>query len=259
MRARESPTVFPDNVRKYGQDIDGAALADAHKLLTNFESYEGDLLKNPGWIDRKFKAIVANPPFSIGWDPVMSVQFKDAPTIPTKGRADYAFLMHILYMLADDGTAAVLNFPGILYRGQREAAIRQWMVEQNVIQKVIHIPGGTFTDTSIATACLVLKKGLDQEGITFIDATDGTSIEVSYEEIAGNDFNLSVQRYIQREEVREEFDPIATEELARQGVLRRLRSELNFSKQVEAMSQIPFKPFLDQIQGVVNEFKEDVA
>ena len=78
--------------------------------------------------------------------------------MPPAGKADYAFLLHIIYLLADNGTAAVLNFPGIAYRKASEGKIRQYMVQQNWIDKVIHIPGDKFTDTKIATLILVLKK-----------------------------------------------------------------------------------------------------
>lgn len=157
-------SVFEDNVKKYGQEINDHQIEVAKNRLINFVGYCGDTLKDPAFNDKKFKCIVANPPFSISWEhPVLNGIFTDdrfrlIPALPPKSKADYAFILHILHYLANDGIAVVLNFPGILYRGNSEGKIRKWIVEQNYIDKVIRIPGKTFIDTTIETALIVLER-----------------------------------------------------------------------------------------------------
>ena len=109
---------------KYGQDINVDEIKIAKRELKNFVGVAGDTLKEPAFKGKKFSAIVANPPFSIKWEPQTDERFADAPTVPTESKADYAFILHILHYLSDDGIAIVLNFPGILYRGGREGKIR---------------------------------------------------------------------------------------------------------------------------------------
>lgn len=249
-------SVFGDDVAKYGQDIDPVAVEDASAMLVNFTGAAGDLFTEPQWMDERFDAIVANPPFSVKWEPVEDERFTAAPTIPTAGRADYAFLLHILHMLADGGTAAVLNFPGVLYRGGREGTLRKWLVEQNVIDQVISIPGDTFTDTSISTACIVLKKGRGSTNIQFVDNEHEIKRVVPLEEVASNDYTLSVSAYVQPEEPEAEpVDAIELENKARADALRKIRAEIEISILVAELEGISVLGFLDSIDEVVNEFR----
>ena len=252
--------VFPDTTPKYGQDIDKAALEDA-TLLPNFHGHLGDVLTDPAWMDRKFHAIVANPPFSIPWTPQWDERWFGVPTMPTKGRADWAFLIHIVHMLADDGTAAVLQFPGVLYRGGREKQLREWLVTENLLDRVIAIPGDTFTDTTISTACLVLRKDREQGApIIFEDREHDISREVTATEIQANDYTLSVSTYVQPPEPeREPIDPWELEQLARRNAVRRLRAELGFSRTVANLEGWPYTPFLDDLSAVIEEERGDAA
>lgn len=150
-------SVFADEVQKYGQDINIVAVEEAKKLPNSFIEL-GDTLAEPKFLGKKFEAIVANPPFSIKWEQKSDERFASAPALAPKSKADYAFILHILHYLADNGTAVVMEFPGILYRGNAEGKIRRWLVELNYIEKVIHIPGNTFVDTAIPTCILVLRK-----------------------------------------------------------------------------------------------------
>ena len=112
-------SVFDDNIKKYGQEINDHQIEVAKNRLINFTGYCGDTLKEPAFNNKKFKCIVANPPFSIAWEPpILNGLFTDdrfrlAPALPPKSKADYAFILHILHYLANDGVAVVLNFPGI--------------------------------------------------------------------------------------------------------------------------------------------------
>lgn len=260
-------SVFPDEVKKYGQDILPEQVQEARQSIKNFCGVIGDTLLNPAFTDKKFQYIVANPPFSIKWE---SERLKDdprfscAPVLPPQSKADYAFILHILYYLADGGTAAVLNFPGILYRGQREGKIREWIVRNNWIEKVIHIPGGHFEDTNIATALVVFKKGKVTTDIEFVDSENNISRIVPFDEIEKNDFNLSVSSYICPEIEKEEMNPMQLQTDAREDFLAKLKKELDFDFmvcQIESETRnenacFDFINFLKQIQQVINYYLE---
>lgn len=250
-------SVFPDHVKKFGEDIDEAALNDA-KLIPNFTGCLTDVLAAPSFLDMEFPAIVANPPFSVEWTPKIDKRFSNAPTIPTKSRSDYAFLLHILYMLADGGTAAVLSFPGILYRGQREAQIRAWLVETNVIDRIVHVPGNTFVDTPIATAIVVLKKGRpDNAPIAFEDAELGLEKLVPIDDVRANDYTLSVSSYVQAPEPEKpnKTDPWVLEQQSRKAICGNLRRDIEFSKSVARIEGWAITPFINDLQAVLDEFK----
>lgn len=247
-------SVFPEEVAKFGQDIDAEAVADAG-MIPGFTGHVGDVLTDPAWVDERFDAVVANPPFSIEWEPQADERFFGAPTVPTKGRADFAFLLHILWMLAPGGTAAVLQFPGVCYRQGREKTLREWITRQGVLAEVIQIPGDTFTDTAISTVCLVFRKG--HEGpVRFFDQESGVEALVPVEGIGAEDWSWAVSVYARPPEPdREPVDTWALEVSARSGACRKLRSELKFSRAVAQIEGWPFAPFLDDIQKVVEEMR----
>lgn len=243
---------FNDSVKKYGQDINEEQVRFAEEHLQKFIGVVGDTLKKPAFMDRKFKYIIANPPFSIKWEPVTDERFEKLPALPPKSKADYAFLAHILYCLEDDGMAVVLNFPGILYRGNAEGKIRQWFIENNYIDTVIAVDGGYFVDTKIATVVLILKKNRNTTDIRFIH--NDKEITVAQEEVANNGYNLTVSYYIQEEIAKEEIDPIELESTARKAFLEQLRAELDFEKMVCEMEGISMKPFINAIKEIVMEY-----
>lgn len=168
-------SVFDDSVKKYGQEINEQQLSLAKNNLINFTGFCGDTLINPAFIDKKFKCIMANPPFSIAWNPPKlgdifnDERWRDIPVIPPKSKADYAFLIHVLHYLAEDGIAITLNFPGILYRGKSEHELRKYIINKNFIEKIIRIPAKTFIDTKIETTLIVLRKNKKNTDIEFID------------------------------------------------------------------------------------------
>lgn len=245
-------SIFPDDVQMYGQDINAEQVAVASERLVNFHGVVGDTLKDPAFPDRKFKYIIANPPFSIKWEPHTDERFAPLPCLPPKSKADYAFLAHILHYLSDDGMAVVLNFPGILYRGNAEGKIRRWMVEQNYIDTVIAVDGGHFVDTKIATAVLILKKRRDNTDIKF--AHNDREAVIPVEQIAENDYNLTVSYYLPEEIEREKIDPIALELHARKAFLSRLEKELEFEKMVCEMENISMQPFVSAIKIIINQY-----
>jgi type I restriction enzyme M protein len=247
-------SVFADDVQKYGQDINAEQVRDAQERLKNFHGVVGDTLKAPAFDGKKFKYIIANPPFSIKWEPKMDERFEGWPCLPPPSKADYAFLAHILHYLSDDGIAVVLNFPGILYRGNVEGKIRRWMVEQNYIDTVIAVDGGHFVDTKIATAVLILKKKKTSTDVKFIHNDLERIAPVS--EIEGNDYNLSVSSYIVEVVEREKIDPVALELHAREQFLSRLEKELAFEKMVCDLEGMDIRPFVRAIQEIVRKYDE---
>ncbi len=224
---------FPDEVCKFGQELNPAQAQIARETLANAHIAEGDTLVNPAFADRKFQLIMANPPFSVAWDNSRAAddeRFACCPAVPPKSKADYAFLLHIWHMLADGGEAVVLNFPGILYRGNSEGAVRRWMVENDCIEKVVRIPKGTFEDTNIETALLVLKKGREGGSILFRDDELGIERWVEKDEVQKNGYNLSVNSYVQPPEPeRPPFDPRQMELDAQDNVLRVVKLQIGFS------------------------------
>lgn len=176
-----------DNVRQgfYGQEINLTTynLCRINMFLhdVNYEKFDivhGDTLTDPGHEDDEpFEAIVSNPPYSIKWDgdanPILinDPRFAPAGVLAPKSKADLAFTMHILSWLAVNGTAAIVEFPGVLYRGGAEQKIRQYLVDNNYIDAVIQLPPDLFYGTTIATCIIVLKKSKSDNAVVFVDAS----------------------------------------------------------------------------------------
>lgn len=208
-----------------------------------FSIAHGDTLTEPAhWDDEPFEAIVSNPPYSIKWDgadnPLMinDPRFSPAGVLAPKSKADLAFIMHSLSWLATNGTAAIVCFPGVMYRGGAEQKIRKYLILNNFIDCVIQLPDNLFFGTSIATCIMVLKKSKFDNSTLFIDAskecvkvTNSNKLTrenidnivaayaaredkqyftrlVSNSEIEKQDYNLSVSTYIEQEDTREKID-----------------------------------------------------
>ena len=241
-----------DNVRQgfFGQEINLTTynLCRINMFLHDidydkFDIAHEDTLVNPQhWDDEPFEVIVSNPPYSIKWEgddnPVLinDPRFSPAGVLAPKSKADLAFIMHSLAWLATNGTAAIVCFPGIMYRGGAEKKIRQYLIDNNFIDCIIQLPSNLFYGTSIATCIMVLKKSKADNRTLFIDASaecikvtnnnklteenirhivdefvsradvDHFARCVPYEEIAHNEYNLSVSTYVQPEDTREIID-----------------------------------------------------
>lgn len=248
--------VFRENVKKYGQELDAEQLGLID--IPNFKGYAGDTLLDDGFKGMKFDCIVANPPFSVKWNPdelASDERFSCSPVLPPPSKADWAFMLHILHHLADDGIAVVLEFPGILYRGQREGKVRKWFVQNNYIDRVVHVTGNTFEDTAISTCIVVLKKNRETTDIVFEDKEKTET--VSLERIEENDYSLSVSLYIEEEIEKEEIDPSVLENEARRLFLIRLKKELDFDKMVCEMEGISIRPFISAIRKILREYDRD--
>lgn len=241
-----------DKVRQgfYGQEINLTTynLCRINMFLHDidydkFDISLGDTLTDAHhWDDEPFEAIVSNPPYSIKWEgdenPLLinDPRFSPAGVLAPKSKADLAFIMHSLAWLATNGTAAIVCFPGIMYRGGAEKKIRQYLIDNNFVDCVIQLPGNLFFGTSIATCIMVLKKSKKENSTLFIDAskdcvkvtnnnkltteniehilaayTDRSDKEyiarlVPNSEVAEQDYNLSVSTYVEQEDTREKIN-----------------------------------------------------
>lgn len=241
-----------ENVRQgfYGQEINLTTynLCRINMFLHDIDydkfdiAHEDTLLNPQHWDDEPFEVIVSNPPYSIKWEgddnPVLinDPRFSPAGVLAPKSKADLAFIMHSLAWLATNGTAAIVCFPGIMYRGGAEKKIRQYLVDNNFIDCIIQLPSNLFFGTSIATCIMVLKRSKVDNSTLFVDAskecvkvTNNNKLTedniarivnefvsradakyfarcVPYQEIKDNDYNLSVSTYVEQEDTREVID-----------------------------------------------------
>lgn len=251
-----------DNVRQgfFGQEINLTTynLCRINMFLHDIDydkfdiACEDTLLSPQHWDDEPFEVIVSNPPYSTKWkgDDGMTLindpRFAPAGVLAPKSKADLAFIMHSLAWLASNGTAAIVCFPGVMYRGGAEKKIRQYLIDNNYVDCIIQLPDNLFFGTSIATCIMVLKKAKKDNSTLFIDATrecvkvtnsnklteenirhildlfterkdkQYASRLVANDDIAKADYNLSVSTYVEQEDTREKVDIVKLNaELAR--------------------------------------------
>jgi type I restriction enzyme M protein len=218
---------------------------------TEFEIYHGDTLKNDwDWLREtnpakkpRFDAVVANPPFSYRWEPgeamAQDPRFKNHGVAP-KSAADFAFLLHGLHYLKDDGVMAIILPHGVLFRGGKEADIRRKLLEDGHIDTVIGLPANLFYSTGIPVCILVLKKCKQPDDVLFINASGPENFakgkrqnqlrdkdikrivdtyqqrpekpleryarRVPMQEIIDYDYNLNISRYVSTSEADAEID-----------------------------------------------------
>ncbi len=237
----------------YGQEMNRTTynLARMNMILHGvhyraFDIRQDDTLENPQHQDKRFEAVVANPPFSAHWksdvNPLNSTdeRFSDYGKLAPKTKADYAFVQHMVHQLADNGTMATVLPHGVLFRGAAEGVIRKYLIkDKNYLDAVIGLPANIFYGTSIPTCILVFKKCREaDDNVVFIDASgdnhfikegnqnalrdedveeiiktyraretkDKYSYVATLNEIAENDYNLNIPRYVDTFEEEEEID-----------------------------------------------------
>ena len=235
------------NLQYYGQEINPSTynLCRINMFLhginfSNFDIALGDTLTAPAHLGLKFDAIVSNPPYSVKWagddNPLLinDARFSPASVLAPKSKADLAFTMHMLAHLAETGKAAIVEFPGVLYRGGAEQKIRRYLLENNFVETVIQLPVNLFYGVTIATCIIVLRKSAKPDNeVLFVDASneyihvgnknqlsednqkriaqivsDRKNIAhvaqlVTNQDIIANNSNLSVSSYVEQPDTRE--------------------------------------------------------
>lgn len=258
------------NLKYYGQEINPTTynLCRINMFLhnVNYDNFdirlEDTLLKPQHMQDAPFDAIVSNPPYSLKWEgkenPILINDERYAPAgvLAPKSAADLAFTMHMLWHLSEQGTAAIVEFPGVLYRGGDEKKIREYLIKENRIDTVIQLPANLFFGVGIATCIIVLKKSAKKDAsVLFIDASNLFAKNgnknlllpehqdkimelfanrkdeqylcklVKNDDILKNDSNLNVSSYVEQEDKREAIN--ITEVNAKLETLVAEGSELN--------------------------------
>ena len=239
------------NLKYFGQEVNPTTynLCRINMFLhnVNYDNFdirlEDTLLKPQHMDDAPFDAIVSNPPYSLKWEGkdntilINDERYAPAGVLAPKSAADLAFTMHMLWHLSERGTAAIVEFPGVLYRGGDEKKIRQYLVSHNYVDCVIQLPANLFFGVGIATCIIVLKKSAKPDSnVLFIDASklfqkngnknlllpehqdkimdlyanrkdeDYLAKLVKNDDILANDCNLSVSSYVEQEDTREVID-----------------------------------------------------
>ena len=236
------------NLKYFGQEVNPTTynLCRINMFLhnVNYDNFdirlEDTLLKPQHMQDAPFDAIVSNPPYSLKWEGkdntilINDERYAPAGVLAPKSAADLAFTMHMLWHLSERGTAAIVEFPGVLYRGGDEKKIRQYLVSHNYVDCVIQLPANLFFGVGIATCIIVLKKSSKVDSsVLFIDASklfqkngnknlllpehqdkimalyqnrkdeDYLAKLVKNDDILANDCNRSVSSYVEQEDTRE--------------------------------------------------------
>lgn len=233
----------------YGQEMNRTTynLARMNMILhgvhyRKFDIKQEDTLEHPQHINKQFEAIVANPPFSAQWsaNPLFTSddRFSQYGKLAPAGKADFAFVQHMVHHLAENGAMAIVLPHGVLFRGGAEQHIRRYLIEdRNYLDAVIGLPANIFYGTSIPTCILVFKKCREQpEDVLFIDASqhfekvktqnmlreihidkiidtyrnrkeeNKYSKRTKLKEIADNDYNLNIPRYVDTFEAEDTID-----------------------------------------------------
>lgn len=236
----------------YGQEIDLTTynLCRINMFLHDidfdkFDIKREDTLISPQHLDDKpFDLIVSNPPFSVPWigsdNPLLinDDRYSPAGVLAPKSKGDMAFILHSLYCLSNDGTAAIVCFPGIMYRSGAEAKIRKYLIDNNFIDSIIQLPSNLFLNVTISVDIMLLKKNKKDTSVLFVDASNefvkvtknnrlsDSNIKrivdsvtdrkdeqyfsrlVSNDEIGNekNNYNLSVSTYVEQKDTKERVD-----------------------------------------------------
>lgn len=239
----------PDYIKYYGQELNTSTynlarmnmflhgIVPDNQNLRNGDTLDGDW---PTGEETDFNMVLMNPPYSAKWSAaagfLQDERFSDYGVLAPKSKADYAFLLHGLYHLKNNGTMAIVLPHGVLFRGAAEGKIREKLLRSGNIYAVIGLPANLFYNTSIPTCIIVLKKHRDGRDVLFIDASkkfnkgkkqnemtdehidavielyskretvEKESYLATFEDIEKNDFNLNIPRYVDNFEKEEDVD-----------------------------------------------------
>ncbi|MEP4892244.1 MAG: type I restriction-modification system subunit M [Aliiglaciecola sp.] len=181
----------------------------------NFDIQQDDTLEQPHHVEKRFEAVVANPPFSAGWSAsagfLTDERFQDYGKLAPKGKADFAFVQHMIHQLDEDGTMAVVLPHGVLFRGAAEGHIRKHLIkDKNYLDAVIGLPANIFYGTSIPTCILVLKKNREHsDNILFIDASQSFGKATNQNYLRDEDLE-TILAAVTKREFKDKYSYVAT-------------------------------------------------
>ncbi|MCI6382017.1 MAG: type I restriction-modification system subunit M, partial [Fusobacterium mortiferum] len=217
---------YTDVASFYGQELNTTTynLARMNMILhgvgfNDFEIRQGNTLEDPQHLDKRFDIVVANPPFSQKWsadDSFLSDErFSSYGKLAPSSKADFAFIQHMIYQLADNGTMAVIVPHGVLFRGASEGVIRKYLLkDKNYIDAIIGLPANIFYGTSIPTCVIVVKKNREaDDDILFIDASNEFEKAKNQNYLRDEDVDKIVNTYVNREEIEKYSKKVSMKEI----------------------------------------------
>lgn len=250
----------------YGQELNQTTynLARMNMILhgvkyADFDIKQGDTLEYPMHLDKKFEAVVANPPFSAKWSSDNSFmddeRFAAYGKLAPKSKADYAFVQHMIYQLDENGTMGIVLPHGVLFRGAAEGTIREYLVdEKNYLDAVIGLPANIFYGTSIPTCILIFKKCREQnQDVLFIDASKDFEKVKNQNKLRPEDIDKIVNTYANREEIEKYSHKASMEEI------RENDFNLNIPRYVDTFEEeepIDLDEVCDELQQIAIEMEE---
>lgn len=258
---------------------------------SNFDIQQDDTLLNPKHLNNKYDIIVSNPPYSIHWDTdnkptlINDERYSGPGVLAPKTKADFAFILHVLYQLSPTGIAAIICFPGIFYRSGAEQKIRKYLVDGNYVQALISLPNNLFFGTSIDTVVLVLKKNKTNNDVLFINASDfynkvtnkndlsdehiqqildiyAQHIDGEYSKVVNNEiikdnnYDLSVNKYIPKIVKKEEIDIKQLNEEIKNISERNQQLRFDIESLIKEIEMTKFEQLLNEMCPDGCEYKE---
>ena len=231
-----------------------------------FNIGHGDTLTDPlHWNDEPFEAIVSNPPYSTKWDgdgnPILinDPRFSPAGVLAPKSKADLAFIMHTLSWLATNGTAAIVCFPGILYRGGAEQKIRKYLIDNNYIDCIIQLPDNLFFGTSIATCIMVLKKGKRDNTVLFIDASNECVKVTNSNKLKSEHIAKILEHYTTRKDVPFAAKNVSNNGIAEQGYTLSVSTYIEKESNTEVVDIVKLNAEIERIVARSDALRKDIT
>lgn len=261
----------------YGQEknITTYNLARMNMLLhgmkdTEFEIHHGDTLVNDWSIlseenpakKMTFDAIVANPPFSLRWDPkeetAKDFRFNGFGVAP-KSAADFAFLLHGLHFLSDSGTMVIILPHGVLFRGGKEEVIRKELIKKDYIDAIIGLPANLFYSTGIPVCIIVLKKCRKNDKILFINASSEEHYEKGKRQnyLREEDVEKIIEAYKSRATISRYAREVSLSEIKENGYNLNITRYVNLSKDEEAVDLAAVQAKLVDIEKEITTARDE--
>lgn len=198
---------------------------------------------------RKYSTIISNPPYSIEWQPKYDERFNNYELAP-KSKADFAFILDILYRLDENGKAFMILPHGVLFRGQAEGKIRKQLIDNNLIDSIIGLPDKMFLNTQIPTCILILNKNKKDNNILFIDSSKNCINQAKQNDMSDEQINKIIETYQNRNEI-EKYSHLASYKEVIENDYN-----LNISRYVDTFEDEPLPDLKEVVQDMIRIEKE---